>query len=47
VRTVSPIVGNSAVMVRADASWHAVSAVVKSRQLSRRRVTATLIVQDR
>ena len=41
VRTVSPIVGTSAVIVRSDNSWHAVSPVVKSCRLSRRSVTAT------
>ena len=41
VRTVSPIVGNSAVIVRSDDSWHAVSPVAKSCQRSRRSVTAT------
>jgi SM-20-related protein len=39
--TVSPIVGNSAVIVRSDTSWHAVSPVIKSCRLSRRAVTAT------
>jgi SM-20-related protein len=41
VRRVSPIVGNSAVIVRSDHSWHAVSPVVKSCRFSRRCVTAT------
>jgi Rps23 Pro-64 3,4-dihydroxylase Tpa1-like proline 4-hydroxylase len=41
VRTVSPIVGNSAVLVRSDDSWHAVSPVVKSCRRSRRSLTAT------
>jgi SM-20-related protein len=41
VRTVSPIVGNSAVIVRSDDSWHAVSPVVKTCRLSRRSLTAT------
>jgi len=41
VRTVSPVVGNSAVLVRSDDSWHAVSPVVKSCRLSRRSLTAT------
>jgi SM-20-related protein len=40
-RTISPIVGNSAVLVRSDNSWHAVSAVVKSCRLTRRSLTAT------
>jgi SM-20-related protein len=41
VRAVWPIVGNSAVVVRSDNSWHAVSPVVKSCRLSRRSLTAT------
>jgi len=41
VRTVSPVVGNSAVLVRSDNSWHAVSPVVKSCRHSRRSLTAT------
>lgn len=41
VRSVSPIAGNSAVLVRADNSWHAVSPVVRSCRLSRRSLTAT------
>jgi SM-20-related protein len=41
VRTVSPVVGNSAIVVRSDNSWHAVSPVVKSCRLSRRSLTAT------
>jgi len=41
VTTVSPVVGNSVVLVRADDSWHAVSPVVKSCSLSRRSLTAT------
>jgi len=41
VTTVSPVVGNSAVLVRSDDSWHAVAPVVKSCQLSRRSLTAT------
>jgi SM-20-related protein len=40
-RTVSPLVGNSAVLVRSDNSWHAVSNVAKSCGLSRRSLTAT------
>ncbi|MEA2235655.1 MAG: hypothetical protein QOC81_379 [Thermoanaerobaculia bacterium] len=40
-RTVSPLVGNSAVLVRSDNSWHAVSPVAKSCRLSRRSLTAT------
>jgi SM-20-related protein len=41
VRTVSPVAGNSAVVVRSDDSWHTVSSVVKSCGLSRRSLTAT------
>jgi SM-20-related protein len=41
VRAISPVVGNSAVLVRSDNSWHAVSPVVKSCRLSRRSLTAT------
>jgi SM-20-related protein len=41
VYTVSPIVGNSAILVRSENSWHAVTPVVKSCQLSRRSLTAT------
>jgi Rps23 Pro-64 3,4-dihydroxylase Tpa1-like proline 4-hydroxylase len=41
LRTVSPIVGNSAVLVRSEHSWHSVSPVVKSCRLSRRSLTAT------
>jgi hypothetical protein len=41
VKTVSPVVGNSAVLVRSDDSWHAVSPVVKGCRLSRRSLTAT------
>jgi Rps23 Pro-64 3,4-dihydroxylase Tpa1-like proline 4-hydroxylase len=40
-RTVSPVVGNSAVLVRSDDSWHAVSPVVKNCRRSRRSLTAT------
>jgi SM-20-related protein len=39
--TVSPIVGNSAVLVRSDDSWHAVSGVARTSQISRRSLTAT------
>ena len=39
--TVSPVVGNSAVLVRSDGSWHAVSHVEKRSLLSRRSLTAT------
>ena len=45
VRTISPVVGNSAVLVRSDDSWHAVSPVVKSCRLSRRSLTATFYRQ--
>jgi len=36
VATISPIVGNSSVIVRSDKSWHAVSKVVKNSPQSRR-----------
>jgi hypothetical protein len=38
---IEPIVGNSAVIVRADNSWHAVSRVVNDSASSRRSVTVT------
>jgi hypothetical protein len=38
---IAPIVGNSAVLVRSENSWHAVSRVVSGCRLSRRSVTAT------
>jgi hypothetical protein len=38
---VLPQVGNSAVLVRSDNSWHAVSRVAKESRLSRRSLTAT------
>ncbi len=41
VTTVSPIVGNSAILVRSDNSWHAVTPVVSSCKSSRRSLTAT------
>ncbi len=41
VRSVSPVVGNSAVLVRSDNSWHAVSPVSKSCRRTRRSLTAT------
>jgi SM-20-related protein len=41
VRTVSPVVGTSAILVRSDNSWHAVSPLAKSCRLSRRSLTAT------
>lgn len=40
-RTVSPLVGNSVVLVRSDNSWHAVSPVADSSRLSRRSMTIT------
>lgn len=41
VRSVSPVVGNSAVLVRSDNSWHAVSPVAKDCRETRRSLTAT------
>jgi hypothetical protein len=41
VEEVAPIVGNSAVIVRSDNSWHAVSPVVRESRISRRSVTVT------
>ena len=41
VAEILPVVGNSAVLVRADHSWHAVSRVVDSSGKSRRSVTVT------
>ncbi|MDB5575199.1 MAG: oxidoreductase [Bradyrhizobium sp.] len=41
VTRISPLVGNSVVLVRSDDSWHAVSHVVPTCQLSRRSLTAT------
>jgi SM-20-related protein len=41
ITTVSPVVGNSAILVRSDDSWHAVTPVVKSCRSSRRSLTAT------
>ncbi|MEA2568340.1 MAG: hypothetical protein QOI24_341 [Acidobacteriota bacterium] len=41
VATVSPIVGNSAILVRSDNSWHAVTPVARSCHSSRRSLTAT------
>ena len=38
---IEPIVGNSAVLVRSDKSWHAVSRVVSNSRSSRRSVTVT------
>lgn len=40
-KTVSPLVGSSAVVVRSDHSWHAVSRVAEHCHLSRRSLTAT------
>jgi SM-20-related protein len=40
-RNVSPLVGNSAVLVRSDESWHAVSRVAEHCRQSRRSLTAT------
>jgi Rps23 Pro-64 3,4-dihydroxylase Tpa1-like proline 4-hydroxylase len=41
VAHVSPLVGNSAVLVRSNDSWHAVSGVVPTCHISRRSLTAT------
>jgi Rps23 Pro-64 3,4-dihydroxylase Tpa1-like proline 4-hydroxylase len=41
VTEVLPVVGNSAVLVRSDESWHAVSRVVNGSASSRRSVTVT------
>ncbi|MES2935528.1 MAG: 2OG-Fe(II) oxygenase [Pseudomonadota bacterium] len=38
---IAPAVGNSAVLVRSDKSWHAVSPVIAACQSSRRSLTAT------
>ena len=38
---ISPVIGNSAVLVRSDKSWHAVSKVVAGSRESRRSLTAT------
>ena len=38
---IEPIIGNSAVLVRSENSWHAVSPVVKGCTRSRRSLTAT------
>ncbi len=45
VRQVSPLVGNSAVLVRSESSWHAVAPVVPGSSTSRRSVTVTLYAQ--
>ena len=41
VKEVLPVTGNSAVLVRSDNSWHAVSPVVNHSAVSRRSVTVT------
>jgi hypothetical protein len=41
VQQIAPRVGNSALLVRADHSWHAVSAVARGCRASRRSLTAT------
>ena len=41
VAEIPPIVGSSAVLVRSDDSWHAVSPVVNDSRISRRSLTAT------
>lgn len=41
VSTISPIVGNSAILVRSDDSWHAVTPVRKGCRSTRRSLTAT------
>jgi hypothetical protein len=41
VKEVLPVIGNSAVLVRSDNSWHAVSPVVNDSATSRRSVTVT------
>lgn len=46
VRQVLPVVGNSAVLVRSDNSWHAVSPVAKSCHETRRSLTATFYRHD-
>jgi Rps23 Pro-64 3,4-dihydroxylase Tpa1-like proline 4-hydroxylase len=38
---IPPVVGNSAVLVRSDTSWHAVSRVVDDSPVSRRSITVT------
>lgn len=45
VMSVSPIVGNSVVLVRSENSWHAVSPVRRNCRLSRRSLTATFYHQ--
>lgn len=46
VAEIPPVVGNSAILVRSDASWHAVSPVVSDTPLSRRSLTATFYRPD-
>jgi Rps23 Pro-64 3,4-dihydroxylase Tpa1-like proline 4-hydroxylase len=46
VAVIPPVVGNSAVLVRSDASWHAVSPVVRDTHISRRSLTATFYRAD-
>lgn len=46
IAVIPPLVGNSAVLVRADHSWHAVSQVVDSCQTSRRSMTVTFYRPD-
>jgi hypothetical protein len=41
IAEIAPTIGNSAVLVRADNSWHAVSRVISDSRASRRSVTAT------
>ena len=42
---VEPLIGNSALLVRSDNSWHAVSPVVPSQKISRRSMTVTFYRQ--
>jgi len=46
VTQVSPIVGNSSIIVRSEKSWHAVSRVVPTCKRSRRSVTVTFYHPD-
>jgi hypothetical protein len=41
IRPVSPVIGNSAILVRSDNSWHAVSPVAKDCRQTRRSMTVT------
>lgn len=41
VKTIPPVIGNSAVLVRATNSWHAVTRVVETCRISRRSVAIT------